>query len=109
MQCLVFALIFWSCCQFKKFQEALIWQQRQWQPQLFRCQGHPELLAHWPSNDLKLNASHDVFGPSSATYASLLLVLDCLVPFHEKQSIWSNAHILLADTMALMRHLLNTK
>ena len=38
-----------------------------------------------------------------------MYVLDSLVSCHGEQGIWSNAHVLLADTMALMRHLLKAK
>ena len=70
------------------------------------CQKLSKSLTQQPSQDLWSNASLDVFGPTSAACGSLLLVLESLVSCRGEQGIWSNAHVLLADTMALMRHLL---
>ena len=73
------------------------------------CQKLSKTLTQQPSQDLWSNASLDVFGPISAACGFLLLVLDSLVSCCGEQGIWSNAYVLLADTMALMRHFVKAR
>ena len=109
MQCLVFAQIFWGLVLVKGFSRAFHMAAGQRQSQLF---GLPEAFQEpYPLaiTGFLVECSLDVFGPTSAACGFHLLVLVSLVSCCGEQGIWPNAHVLLADTMALRRHLLKAK